>query len=183
MDARLQQILQQQQAAGFPGLAGTEVHATVRIADHLLNQVIAASLPASGALRRITVRSHERNWFEVKLTLAKLAAFPPITLELAIDRQPQLPADALLGLRVTGGAGGLMRLAAPILGKMIALVPGIRLEGERVVVDLRALLQQAGYESLLNYVQHLSVTCEEAGVALLVTARQSNTTVIMNAGT
>lgn len=171
MDARLQQILSQQQAAGFPGLAGTEVHATIRIADHLLNHIIAAYLPASGALRRITVRSHERNWLEVKLTLAKLAAFPPITLELAIERQPQLPADALLGLRVTGGAGGLMRLAAPVIGKMIALVPGFRLNGEHVLVDLRVVLQQGGYASLLDHVQHLTVTCEEAGVALLVDAR------------
>ena len=174
MDVRLQRILSMQQAARFAGLAGSEGHAVIRISDQLINQAIAVLLPPEGALRSATVHAHEGNWFEVKLALAKPAFLPPISLELAIERQPQLPGDASLILRISGGAGGLMRLAGPLIARLQDRLPsGVHLEHERVLVDLRALLRHHGHAELLDYATELNVATEEAGVAVLIAVRVS----------
>jgi len=171
MDRRLQDILARQHAAQLAGLAGTEAQATIRLSDDLLNQVIAAYLPASGALRGAVVHSHEGNWLEVKVTLAKLAFLPPLTIELAIDSQPDIRADARLVLRLTGGAGGFMRMAGSLMGGFAKLPAGIRMDGDRVFVDLRALLQQHGQAALLEYAHEVCISSEEGGIAVLLIAR------------
>lgn len=173
MDPRLQQIFLQQQLSRFSGLAGSEFGGTFRISDQLINQVIAASLPEGSAVRSLLVHSRAGNWFNVKVALKKPAFMPPLTVELAIDRQPELPHDPVLALRLTGGAGAVMKLASSVLSNAVNLPRGIRLEGERVLVDIRALLQDRGQGPLLDYVQQLCVATEESGVALIVLGKIS----------
>jgi hypothetical protein len=172
VDVRLQRILSAQQAAGFAGLAGSEGHAVIRVSDQLINQAIAVLLPPEAAVRGATVHAHEGNWFEVQLSLAKPAFLPPISFELAIERQPQLPANPSLVLRISGGAGALARLAAPLLARLQDRLPyGIRLEHERVFVDLRSLLRHHDRAALLDYATELNVATEEAGIAVLIAIR------------
>jgi hypothetical protein len=171
MDARLEQILSQQQAAGFPGLAGSDVNATIRLSDQLLNQLIAAFLPANGPLRSVAVRSYAGNRLDVTLTLARSAFVPPIPLTLAVDRQPMFPNDPVIAFRVTGLAGGLMYLAAPLLGRVGTLPPGVRLDGDRLLVDLHAAAQQHRQAALLTNVRQLTVTTEDGRVVCALVAR------------
>lgn len=170
MDPRFQQILWQQQTAGLTGLAGSEVSATVRLSDPLLNQLIAAFLPANHPLRSVTVRSHAGNRLDVSIAIAKPSFLPPIPLTLAVARQPAFPDDPVLVFRVAGLAGGMMHLAGPLLGRLGTLPPGLRLDGERLLVDLRLVLPP-GQSALLTYVQQLTVTTEDRCVVAAIAAR------------
>lgn len=173
VDPRIERIIAEQRRVGFHGLSGSEFGGTIRISDSLLNQFLAVALPPNGPVRALTVRSREGNWLDAKVTLARPSFLPPLSAELAIDRQPTLPHDPVLALRLAGGAGSLARLLASPLRRAVSLPPGITIEGDRLLVDIRAVLQDRGQASLLDYVQQLCVTTEEAGMAVIVLARVS----------
>lgn len=170
MDSRLVELFSRQQAAGFPGLAGSETRTTIRISTELLNQAIAGSIPADAAVRDVTVAPHAANQIGVRLSLAKPAFLPAANLTLVIERQPQLPADPVLVLHITGG-GGLLRFAGPAIAASGKLPPGVRLDGDRVFVDVRTMLQPFGQGALLDCAEQLQVTSEEGALVLLVHAR------------
>jgi hypothetical protein len=161
MDPRLESLLTRQQRLRFAGLAGSEADATIRLTGGLVNEVIAAHLPRDGPLRSVTVRSYAGNRLDISLALTKLAFLPAIPLTVAIEEQPHLPADATLTFRVSGGIGNLMKLAGPALGVDGRLPAGVRLEGDRLRVDVRTLLEQRGQAAVLEFVRDLRVTTED----------------------
>jgi hypothetical protein len=169
MDSRLRDVLSHQQAARFAGLAGSEAEATIRISDQLLNEVIAAYVPPGGALRTVVMGSHAGNRVDLAVTLAKPAFLPPIPLTITIERQPELPADATLVLRLAGGAGHLMRLAGPMLTHKLPSF--VRLDGERLLINLRGALQERDQEALLDHVQQLQIVTEEGRLVVHTAAR------------
>lgn len=168
-DAQLARIVERLRASGLRELAGARVTATIPIGDHLLNDVIAASLPASGAIREFTVHPQAENRLGVRVKLARPEFLPAITATLAIERQPELPDTPLLGFRVTG-LPGLLALAAPVLSLRTMLPPGVRLEGDRLTVDLASLLEQHGQRELLRHLERLRVTSEKGRLLIEVEA-------------
>ena len=46
IDPGLRALIDRQQAAGFPGLAGSEMHATIKISAQLLNEAVSGFLAA-----------------------------------------------------------------------------------------------------------------------------------------
>lgn len=172
MDPRLLELFSRQQAAGFPGLAGSDARATIRVAAPLLNEAVTTALATVPAVRDVSVQPRSSNRFDVRLTLAKPAFLPSLNLTLLIERQPELPADPVLVLRITG-AGGMMRLAAPAITSFGLLPPGVRLESDHVLVDLRTLLQQHGQLQVLDYAEQLQVMTEEGVLIVLIQLRVS----------
>jgi len=172
MDARLSQLLAQQQAARFAGLSGSEGRATIRIAGPVLNDAarIFVASAATPAVADVTITPHAANRIGVRLKLAKPAFLPSLNLTLQIERQPQLPESPELILRMSG-VGGMMRLAGPAISSFGALPPGVRLEGDRMILDLRAILQTQGKGELLDFAEQLQVLSEEGTVVLLVQLR------------
>ena len=171
MDPRFERIFTEQQSLGFQGLSGSAFSGTIRIADALLNACIAAALPADGIVRTMTAASREGNRVDAKVTLARPSFLPPMTVQLAIERQPALPADPVLVLRVAGGAGSLLKLTSSFVRRAAALPPGIAIDGDRVLVDIRGLLQGRGQAQLLDFAQQIVVTTEEGRLAVEVQAR------------
>ncbi|HTI38502.1 MAG TPA: hypothetical protein VL484_13120 [Vicinamibacterales bacterium] len=171
MDPRFERIFAEQRRARFRGLSGSEYGGTIRISDRLLNQCIEMALPPDGVVRAVSVRSREGNWLDAKVTLSRPSFLPPISVEFAIDRQPTLPHDPVLALRLTGGAGSLLKLATSTFRTAMPMPAGVRLDGDRVLVDIRAVLQARGQTALLDFVQQLCVTTEEAGVAVILLGR------------
>jgi hypothetical protein len=170
MDSRLLDILTTEQEAGFPGLAGSTLRATIRIREALLNTGLARLLPVDGALRSLTIHPQPANRIGVRLVLAKPSFLPPMSATLAVERQPQLPADPVLILLLTGGAA-VLRLAAPAITNLQLLPPGVHMEGGRFLVDIRMLLKQHGYANLLDHAEDIQVTTEEGSVVVAVSAR------------
>lgn len=170
MDPRLLELFSREQTAGFPGLAGSDARATIRVAAPLLNEAVTTALASVSAVRDVSVQPRASNRFDVRLTLAKPAFLPSLNLTLVVERQPQLPADPVLVLRITG-AGGMMRLAAPAITSFGLLPPGVRMESDHVLVDLRTLLQQHGQQQVLDYAEQLQVMTEEGTLIVLVQLR------------
>jgi len=170
MDPRLLTLFSRLQSSGFAELAGSEARATIRIAAPLLNEAAATFAASAPAVRDVTIRPRAANHIDVQLKLARPAFLPSLNLTLLIERQPQLPANPELALRLSG-AGGMMRLAGPAINSFGALPPGVRLDGDHLFVDLRTLLQQHGHGELLDYVEQLQVMSEEGSLVLMVQLR------------
>ena len=167
IDPGLRALIDRQQAAGFPGLAGSEMHATIKISAQLLNEAVSGFLAAKAApIRSVTVFPHVGNRIDVRVETAK-PFIPAITLTLVVDRQPQLPADPVLVLRFTGAAA-MLRLAGPMLSGF--LPPGIRLDGDRLLVDLRAVLQPYDPGGLLAFAREIEVATLDGALVLFIHA-------------
>jgi hypothetical protein len=169
MDPRLSALLFRLQETRFADLAGSEAYTVIRIGEALLNHAAATFAASSSAIRDITIHPRAANLIDVHLKLAK-AFLPAINLTLEIERQPQLPDHPELVLRLSG-AGGLVRLAAPMIGSSGALPPGIRLDGDRLLVDVRHLLQGQGRADLLDFAEQLQVMSEDGRLVLAVQLR------------
>lgn len=162
------EILNHLQSTGFTDIAGTRIAADVPLSERLINEFVAASLPPTVPVREVSIRPEAGNRFSVRIT-PKAGLIPPLTLRLEIEQQPDMPHAPILALRMKtmGGLFGLATAALPI-GSM--LPPGVRLEGERILVDLRAIAAQKGFADFIRYVTALRVTSEDGRVLLHVNA-------------
>ena len=169
MDPQLDALIARQRAAGFGGLTGSEAHAVIRVSAALLDEAIRAFASSARAIREIAVRPRAGNSIDVRLKLAQTFV-PTLNLTLTIEQQPRLPAHAELILRITGAAG-MLRFAGSAISSFGNLPPGMRLDGDRLSVDLRALLTHHGQAEILNYAEQLEVVTDEGTLILLVQLR------------
>lgn len=167
-DPRLTRILEQLRASGFADVKGARISLAIPIGERLLNEIVAASLPPSLPLRDLTVRPRPGNHLQVKARVAKFDFLPPVSVTLEIDQQPRLP-DVPLGLRLRSFPG-LTSLAGSFLSPD-KLPRGVRLEGDRLFVDVRELLDRAGHGDLAPLVERLHVASEEGRLVVEVDAR------------
>lgn len=158
-----------QEGRGFPDLAGSEGNAVVRVSARLLNSFITEEIRGSASIRELQVTPRANNRLGVRVVVAKPSFLPPITLEVLIDKQPSLPGDPVLGMTLSG-LGGLLRFAGPAAGFFKSLPPGVRMDGERVFVDLRAALAPHGLTSALDYVKDIAVGSEDGRVVVAFAA-------------
>ena len=165
MNLRLERILNRQQAAGFVGVQGAEASLTLPISDRLLNEILAEGFALPPQIREIQVHAHAGDRIGVRVKVST-PFIPQINLTAVIDRQPELPASAVLVLRLE--FGGLLAMAGPALRFLDALPPGIRVEQDRLYLDLAKLALDQGLAPWLAYLDHLNIhTVEEAVVLTL----------------
>ena len=154
---------------GQPGeVAGSRVALDLVLAEDLLNRALAERLPPGGAVQhlRITVAPDRAR---VTLRLARPSFLPPFNVGVTIAAQPTLPDGARLVLRL-GMPPGLGMLAGFGASLFNALPPGVRLEGDRVTVDLERLLIEQDLGWVLRYGRSLLVTFEAGRVRLQASA-------------
>lgn len=163
-------IVQSLRASGFRELAGARLTATFPLSERLLNDVIAASLPPSGAVREATVHPQPQDRLGVRVKLARPEFLPPVSATLVIERQPDLPHNPFLVFRVTGFAG-LLALAGPLVSLRSMLPPGVRLDSDLLTVDLGTLLAQHGQREWLALLETLRVSSEAGRLVVNVEAR------------
>ena len=161
----LSRVLERLRASRFRDLAGARVTASLPVAEALLNDIIAGSLPAGGAVRAATVHPQEQNRLAVRVKLSRPEFLPPLSATLVIERQPVLPLAPHLTFRVTG-LPGLLTLAGPFLSVGAMLPRGVRLDGDLLTVDLAALLAQHGAAELLAHLERLQVRSEAGRLVL-----------------
>jgi hypothetical protein len=127
----------------------------------------------SRAIRKVHVRALAGDRLNVQLVLAGPAFLPPINVGVLIERQPSLPDSPVLVLKLAG-MGGLTRLAGPVAGFLNVLPQGIRMAGDRVHVDLGAVLQRRGLGLVLQHVEELRLNTDEGTVRVGFRARLRN---------
>ena len=149
-------LLREQQSANFADLAGAHASFTIPVSDRLLNRIIADRLPRSSPISELHLRAEDGNQVMASVRLARLAFLPPVRVRFVIERQPDLPASPILVLHMV--LEGVAALAGPALGFLKTLPPWVRLEHERLHVDLAALMAQYGAAEVLSYLTALDVT-------------------------
>lgn len=164
--ARLVELLHRLRMDRFSDLAGSRVTAAIPVSERLINELIATFLPPNAPLRSVTIRPETSDRLSVKI-LAKAALIPAITLQLTIEGQPQLPARAVLTLRMVT-LGGLFGLASGVIAGF--LPPAVRLEGERIHIDLRAVAAERGAGEFFDYLDSLQLHSDDGCLILHVDA-------------
>lgn len=142
-------------------LAGGVLAGEVPVTTELLNRLIASRLAAAGApVTSAEVVVLENNSFTVHVRPA--APLPMLRVDVVIDRQPELPAQPLLGMRWTvRGLGPLALLAAPVIAYLKKLPAGVRMEGDRLSVNVEEILRQRGLGDLVPLLTGIRVTTRE----------------------
>lgn len=163
MGSRLIDLLRQQQAQGFLDLAGARVTVKIPVSDRLVTTFANENMPPSGPVCELDVRAHEANRLSVRVRLRRPALMPPLSVKLTIVQQPRLPDAPAIGLRLSA-PGALLALAGSAARAFNVLPPGVQLEGDRVYVDLRALLEQHELGEVLHYLEYLEITTEDGRI-------------------
>ncbi len=166
---RLDRIVEQLRASRFAELNGARASASIPLSERLLNDILAAVVPASAPVRDVSVQPKAGNRLRVSAKLARADFLPPISLTLEIERQSEPPSSPLV-LRVLSFPG-LMALAGAAFSMATLLPPGIRLEGQRLHVDVGVLLERHGYGEMLPHLESLQVSTEEGRLVLDVSLR------------
>jgi hypothetical protein len=159
---RIIEILRRLQTTGFRDLAGARITADVPVSERLINELIATSLPPDAPVRSVAIRPEAGNLFSVRI-VPKAALIPAITLKLLVEGQPQLPESPVLVLRMAT-LGGLFGLASGAIAGL--LPPGVRLDGERILVDLRTIAAQRGGEQLFDYLSALQIRSDDGHIRI-----------------
>ena len=167
---RFIEILRQLQTTGFRDLAGSRITADVPVSERLLNELIATSIPPDAPVRNVAIRPEGGDRFSVRI-VPKMALIPAITLRLMIEAQPRLPDAAVLVLRMAT-LSGLFGLASGAIAGM--LPPGVRLDGERILVDLREIARQRGFAPAFEYLTDLQIHSDEGRLVVHVDAGVSS---------
>jgi hypothetical protein len=157
-------LLREQQSTDFADLAGSHASFTIPISDRLLGRIIAARLPPSSPISELQLRADDGNQVTVSVKLARLAFLPAVRVRLTVERQPDQPASPILILRM--GFEGVAALATPALRFLQGLPPGIRVEPDKLHVDLATLSAQYGPADALSYVTALELTTVSGRVIL-----------------
>ena len=149
-------LLREQQAANFADLSGAHASFTIPVSDRLLSRIIADRLPKSSPVSELQLHAEDGNQMVVGVKLGRLAFLPPVRIRLTIEQQPDLPASPILVLRMV--LEGVAALAGPGLRFLEGLPPGVRLEQDRLHVDLAALLRHHDAEAALSSITALELT-------------------------
>jgi len=163
-------------ATRLAGIAGARAALRLPVDDHLLNQLIADYRSDDWPVRDIAVEALDRDELIVRVR-PKAGLVPSIQVRLTIERQPELPASPVLILRIS--ANPLTSMAIAAVQSKLNLPPGIRIEDERIRIDLHAIARRLGAEEWLplltrlriNTKPHLVVVDIEAAVPLLPPGR------------
>ena len=160
MDQWTEQLMNALRNGRAEDIDGTRVAADLSLSDRVLNQAIAANIRPGGPVRDVVIRT-EPGRAKVTVKLTRPSFLPPVSVTLTVDAQPELPASPVLVLRL-GMAPGVAALLGAGVNLMTVLPPGVRLDGDRVFIDLAAALEERGHAYLLQYARSLKVSFEDA---------------------
>jgi hypothetical protein len=141
------------QSSAFRDVAGTRISARVPISRNLLNRLVRSTVAASPHVRDVDIRPHAGDAFDVLITVS-WPFVPAIKVACVLERQPQLPASPAVVLRwsLLGAAGVI---ASRFIAWLDRLPAGVRLDGDRLVLDIPRLAEGTPAASVLPYIRSL----------------------------
>jgi hypothetical protein len=158
----ISELLAYLQQSSFKDVAGARASMHLPVARSLINIVVAQALQGSGTpVKSVDVQPHDGDRFTV--TVAVTWPFvPALDIGLTIERQPEFPSSPILVLHWSL-LGGLGAIAARFIKSLDRLPPGLRVDGEFIVVDIPALAG-AQAAAALPYVRRLQLHTTEGRV-------------------
>jgi hypothetical protein len=143
--------------------AGASASGEIPLSDDFINRLIAGRLANHPQISAVRIQAQEGDTIAIQV-VPRLRMMPPLRILARIERQPELPRHPFLLLRWTMPAAGPLALfAAPVLSYFKATPPGIRMDGDRVEIDLRALLRARGLEDVLGFIRALAIHTRPGG--------------------
>ncbi len=123
-------------------------------------------MPPNLPVRDVSVTPEDGNRLSVRV-VPKAMFMPALTLKLDIEKQPEIPTAPVLVLRLAT-MPGLLGLAGAALPQV--LPPGIRMQGEIILVDLQAMARHHGFEEAFAHLREVRVTTTAGRLLLSVDA-------------
>ena len=153
----ISRIVSQLLASGFQDVSGSRVTARVPMSSALLNQIIADALRGTTTpVRSVHVRPLAGERFDAIVTTS-MPFVPSLTVHVAVDQQPRFPASPFLVLRWSF-LGGVGAIASRFVGALESrLPPGIRLDGDRIVIDIAAIVRRSGRADAVDWIRYLAL--------------------------
>ena len=156
MAANVSELLTSLQSSGFRDLAGSRASARIPVSRSLVNRLVAQALQGTSApLREVDVRPHAGDQFDLVITL-RWPFVPPLKVAVTVAQQPAFPESPVLAFRWSL-LGALGALAARVIASLDRLPAGIRLDGDRLLVDLPVVAARGPAATLLPYVKTLQL--------------------------
>ena len=147
-------------------IAGSTVAGEIPIGDALVNRMLAQKLAQHAQIGSLRVQAQPNDSVAIQV-VPRARLMPPMNITARIERQPEFPDHPMLLLRWSMPAAGPLALfAAPMLSYFKAMPPGIRMDGDRVAVDLRELLRARGLDDVIAFVRKLEVHTRPGGFVL-----------------
>ena len=156
MDAFASQLLAQLQSSGFRDLSGSRISARIPVSRSLLNELVAQALQGrTTPVQKVDIQPRDGDRLDAMVTVT-WSFVPPLKVAVVVDRQPEFPASPVLVLRwsLLGGLGAIASRVLAALGKLPA---GIRLNGDRLELDIPVLAARTEAAPLLSYVRTLEL--------------------------
>jgi len=153
-------LLHEQRLNRFKDFAGANGAFTLPVSDRLVSRFVTDALPLDGPVRDIDLEARPGNMVIARLKLTRPAFLPSVSVRLLIERQPELPISPVFVVRMELPTG-LMGLAGSAMKMVGSLPAGLRLEGDRLEVDLRVLLERANVSDALEYLESLQLTTDD----------------------
>jgi hypothetical protein len=142
--------------SGFRDIAGSRLSITLPVSRALINRIVNHALARTTApVSAIDIRPQDGDRFEAIVTLTSKVA-PPLPVRFNVDRQPQFPDSPALVLRWSF-LGGFGAIATRFVGGLARLPPGVRLEEDRLFVDVRTLLANQPAAEVLPFITRLEL--------------------------
>lgn len=145
------------------GVAGAHAAGEIPVSEAALNRLVAETLHASHGpvmSAELQVRAHDE--LAVRVRLRRPSFAPTIIVTLHIERQPAPPASMDLVMKWSlPGMGLLATLVAPVLSFFKKAPSGVRLDGDRVIVDFATIARERGAGALLEFVTGLRITTRD----------------------
>jgi hypothetical protein len=139
-------------ASSFRDIAGSRVSARIPVSRSLLNHLVAHALQGTTMpLRQVDIRPREGDELDAVVTVS-WPFVPPLKVAIAVDRQPQFPASPVLVLRWSL-LGGLGAIASRLISALVRLPAGVRLDGDRLELDIPVLAARSPAAPLLPWVR------------------------------
>jgi hypothetical protein len=165
MDVNVSELLTSLQSSGFREIAGSRASAQIPFSRSLVNRVVAQALRGTSTpVREVDVRPHDGDEFDVVLTLS-WPFVPPLKMAVSVAQQPQFPASPVLVFRwsLLGAVGAL---ASRVIASLDRLPAGIRLDGDRLLVDIPVTAGHGPAETLWPLVKKLELHTIDERVVL-----------------
>jgi hypothetical protein len=160
---RINDIIRERLGTDISTFAGAATSGELPLPDAFVNRLIAERLAGHAQIAALQVEAQEGDTVAVQV-VPRARLLPPVRILARVERQPEFPQHPLLILRWTmPTAGPLAMFAAPVLAYFKALPPGIRMTGDRLVVDVAELLRARGFDEVLGYIRGLAVHTRPGG--------------------
>ena len=156
-------IVRQRLGVDLREFAGGNVSGEIPLSDDLVNRLIAERLANHPQIAALRLQAQEGDAIAIQL-LPRMRMMPPLRIAARIERQPEFPQRPILVLQWSMPAAGALALfAAPVLSYFKAMPRGIRMDGDRIAVDVYELLRSRGVEDVAGLIRRLEIHTRPGG--------------------